>query len=70
MLGFGWVWPIAGTIAVLALVEILRLAVTTISKSGDTGDVVDPLEDEIWYRYEEGDLTREEFERLQRKKAA
>jgi hypothetical protein len=69
MLGSGWVWPVAGTIAVLALVGILRLALTAISKIGDTGGV-DPLNDEIWHRYEEGDLTREEFERLGRKRAA
>jgi hypothetical protein len=70
MSGSSWVWPIAATIGVLSIAWILKLVLTAISKMGDTGDGIDPLDKEIWHRYEEGDLTREEFERLRRKRAA
>jgi hypothetical protein len=69
MIGSRWVWPIIAMTAALTLAGILRLVLAAVSKMGETGNV-DPLDDEIWHRYEEGDVTREEFQRLRRKKAA
>jgi uncharacterized membrane protein len=64
MFGPGCIWGVVVAISVgcllVGLVGFLLLAV-----DGHRHGPVDPL-DELWHRYEEGDVTRQEFERLRR----
>ena len=68
MFGSWWVWPVVGTIGFIAMVGALKLLADAALHIGDTGGAIDPLIDELWHRYEEGDLTREELERERSKR--
>lgn len=56
-----------GTVAFIAALAALKLVTDAASRIEETGER-DPLADELWHRYEEGDLTRGKFERAIRKR--
>ncbi len=62
--GPGWMWGALVALAFLCFVlGVLGFLLLVINRPPrETGDSVGQL----WHRYEEGDLTREEFERLRR----
>jgi hypothetical protein len=62
--GPGWGWGLLIALAFLCFVlGVLGFLLVIFNRpSQKTGDSLDRL----WHRYEEGDLTREEFERLRR----
>ena len=61
LLGAGWIWSVLVAAALVCfIVGVLGfLFLITMKPPRPTSDEFD----EIWHRYEEGDLTRHEFER-------
>ncbi len=66
LLGSGWIWSaLVAAALVCFIVGVLGfLFLITVRPPRQTSDEFD----EIWHRYEEGDLTRPEFERSVRRR--
>jgi hypothetical protein len=61
LFGHSWIWGILVTLAMLCIIfGGLGLMFYLLQRPTETPDPFD----RIWHRFEEGDLTREEFERL------
>ena len=61
LFGYGWAWGILVTLAMLGVIlGGLGLIFYLLRRPKDAP----VLFDRIWHRFEEGDLTRQEFERL------
>jgi hypothetical protein len=67
MFGPGWPW---GVLVVLAFVALMGLCLAWVVRSERPPAMPGTPPDDPWHRYEEGDLTRQEFERLRRRRAA
>jgi hypothetical protein len=64
LFGPGWVWGmLVASCVMAAVVGLFRTLNFTGGESGRSGDSLQAL----WHRYEEGDLTQWEFERLQQR---
>jgi hypothetical protein len=61
LFGAGWIWSALSAAALMSfIVGVLGfLFLITVKPARQTSDEFD----ELWHRYEEGDLTRSEFER-------
>jgi uncharacterized membrane protein len=66
MFGPGWPW---GVIAVATWVALMVAWLLWVMRLASRATSEMPPDD-LWHRYEEGDLTHEEFERLRRQRAA
>jgi hypothetical protein len=68
LLGSGWIWSalVAGTLACFIVAVLGFLLLITGKPRRQTSDDLETT----WHRYEEGDLTRAEFERIVRRRAA
>lgn len=62
--GPGWGWGILVALAFLCFV-LGVLGFLFIVLTGRPPEAADPL-DRLWHRFEEGDLTRQEFDRVRR----
>ncbi len=61
LFGLGWTWELLVALAMLGIVlGGLGLMFSLLRRPKETPDAFD----QIWHRFEEGDLTREEFEQL------
>lgn len=67
LFGAGWIWGalVAGTLVCFIVGVLGFLFVITVKPPRRNSDELD----EAWHRYEEGDLTRSEFERTARRGA-
>jgi hypothetical protein len=65
MFGAGWGWEILVALALVSLFVGFLGFLLLITRASH--EVVEPL-DQIWHKYEEGDITREEFTRLRRRR--
>jgi len=64
MAGSGF-WLLGATAALFAAMWGIKLFFDAVARVGNTeGPPVDPRDEELWHRYEEGDLTAAEFDRL------
>lgn len=72
MFGLGWGWPVAATLALLVLIGLARILLSDTTDNEKTPGAPDrdANVDELWHQYEEGDITRQEFERLRQKRVA
>lgn len=62
--GLGLGWLLAG-LAAAAVLGALVMSIVALGRRSPSGDA-DPVMD-LWHRYEIGDLTRPEFDRLRRR---
>ncbi len=62
LFGAGWGW---GILVALSLASLFAgfLGFLLLITNRESQETAEPL-DQIWHRYEEGDVTREEFKRL------
>jgi len=65
--GPGWLWGML-TASLLACILVGFIGFLRLVLKKEAPDASGP--NELWHRYEEGDLTREEFERLSRQRRA
>lgn len=65
LFGSGWIWGalVAGTLVCFVVGVLGFLFVITVKPPRQPRDEFE----EVWHRYEEGDLTRSEFERTARR---
>ena len=68
LLGSGWIWGalVAGTLVCFIVGVLGFLLLITRKPRRQASDDLDAM----WHRYEEGDLTRPEFDRIVRRRAA
>ena len=57
MFGLGWGWPVAATLALLALIGLARILLSDTTDNEKTPGAPDRDADvdELWHQYEEGD---------------
>jgi len=69
LFGPDWAWIAAGALAMALVIAavLFGLAAAARLESPDHGQT---SRDDLWHRYEIGDLTREEFERLRGRRHA
>jgi hypothetical protein len=68
LFGSGWIWGalVAGTLVCFIVGVLGFLFLVTVRRPQETKSEFD----EVWHRYEEGDLTRSEFDRTVRRRTA
>ncbi|HLW48170.1 MAG TPA: hypothetical protein VKW09_10440 [bacterium] len=65
LFGAGWVWNAVLSAALAAgVIAVIPVLVRGARRAGRHGTSADDSLQTIWHRFEEGDLTRWEFERL------
>jgi hypothetical protein len=65
LMGPGWVQQLMMTVGLLGVVVATLMILAAAASRLDGAEGPDPLLG-LWHRYEEGDLTRQEFDRLRR----